>query len=130
MRRTAVAGNKTIHKACGDRAGDISFLIDFNIYGLRSTKHEVGKLLSRRKLCLQQPLHLDSVIEYDNPHYFTRVGQRMPWVELECRDGGSGAFEEQSMKQLLSDILENKLSHEKELKELESDPRVKTELLR
>lgn len=107
-----------------------SFKVDLNIYGPRSNMHELGRLLSKKKVCLQQPLHLDSTFEYDNPHYFTCVGQRTPWVETETGDGNSGKSGGPSMKQLLSNILENQLSHTSELRELESDARIKTRLLR
>ena len=121
---------KKISETCGDREDDISFAIDLNICGLRSRKRELGKLLSKIKVCLQQPLYLDVTFEYDNPHYFTRAGQRTPWVEVETGDRKSGKPEEPSIKQLLSDIIENQLSHANELRELESDAKIKTRLLR
>lgn len=51
--------------------------VSINIYGPRDTAAEVGRRLSKAKTYLQHPRHLDSHIEYDNPHYFALPGRPM-----------------------------------------------------
>jgi len=59
-------------KRKGDPAG---IAISLHIYGNRSIAQEVGRRLSKAQIYLQHPSHIESHIEYDNPHYLKIPGR-------------------------------------------------------
>jgi hypothetical protein len=50
--------------------------VDLIVYGRRSIAHEVGRALSRLKVCLQhpEPRYVCAHVEYDNPHFLKMPG--------------------------------------------------------
>lgn len=56
-------------------SGDVKRKVAINVYGFVDAAVEVGRLLSKGKLYLQQPDALDDSIGYENPHFFKSDSQ-------------------------------------------------------
>ncbi|KAI5456911.1 SNF2 family N-terminal domain-containing protein [Mariannaea sp. PMI_226] len=80
------------------------------VYGLMHERYEVGKLLSKANLYLQQPVleDVDVDIEYFNPHYLLRPGSQMPRLEdLEINDEDRATSLDETTKRQLMGIFDS-----------------------
>ena len=80
---------------------DASFAVEVVVYGDISDIGHVNSLLSDAKIFLQEPEHLDSAVEYRNPHVLSwEDSSRTPRFRLEL-DSCGASFEDE-----IEDIIE------------------------
>ncbi|KAK6080211.1 SNF2 family domain-containing protein [Seiridium cupressi] len=63
----------------------VCFVIDINIFGSESLGQTVGEQLSRYRLFLQHPDHLQEGIKYQNPQYLASSGLLLQTDEMSLR---------------------------------------------
>jgi hypothetical protein len=86
---TFTAALKTIGPGLKKCAQNRQHALRIIIYRLRGDGEAIGKLLSEKKLYLQQPDLFDSSIVYLNPHYLLRPGSELKPSSREDADGSS-----------------------------------------
>lgn len=97
------------------------------IHGNKSMAQAVGRRLSKARIYLQHPNHLESHIEYDNPHYLKLPGRpsknpvppSIPIIQAKT-------LNLQGLE--ITDILEN-LGQDQGLQSVNGNWRIRTELL-
>lgn len=98
-----------------------------NIYGPKESGKIVGKILSREKIFLQEPLHLEEYIEYDNPHIFKGLTSHYV-APLDPNPSMSAPKEVARARKTQVDFVLQDLHHVDDLPPTTPDPRIRTTL--
>ncbi|KAE8450534.1 hypothetical protein EG329_006265 [Mollisiaceae sp. DMI_Dod_QoI] len=120
----------------GDQAPgtDVScrYPLDLNIYGPKKYALQIGRHLSQKQLWLRTPLFVDAGIELHNPHTIQRPPQPPPRTFGSSSYGPRPQGPTRTTEEIRNDILGmfDSLERSENLRELEADPRITTELLK